>query len=107
MAIAYTWEFSQFEKAPQQDGLLEVVKVIHWTLKAEDGNYRSSAYGTTSVAAPDPDNYIAYEDITKQWAIDAVSAVLDVPAMEASLLAAIERQKNPPIVSAAPPFSNN
>lgn len=106
MTIAYTWEFSQFEKAPQQDGLLDVVKTIHWRMSAEDGVYRSSVYGTVSLPPPDPDNYVAFDDITKQWAIDAVAAMVDVPATEAILSADIDRQKNPPVVSAPPPFTN-
>jgi hypothetical protein len=107
MTITYAWEFSQFEKAPSEDSLIDVVKVIHWRLNAEQDGYRSSVYGSASLGTPNPDNYIAYEDITKQWAIDAVSTVVDVPGMEATLAADIARQKNPPVVSAAPPFSDN
>jgi hypothetical protein len=75
MAITYSWNFTTFEKALLADGLLDVVKVIHWSIGATDGTYSSSVYGTASLAAPDPDNYVAYEDITKQWAIDVVSQV--------------------------------
>lgn len=106
MSVTYAWEFSTFEKAPALDGLVDVVKVIHWRLYAEDGQYKTSVYGTVVLAAPNPDNFVAYEDITKQWAIDAVSAVVDVPATEASLASVIECQKNPPVVSVAPPFQN-
>lgn len=106
MAITYTWEFSTFEKAPSLDGLADVVKVIHWRMHAEDSPYKTSIYGSAPLGEPNPDNFLAYEDITKQWAIDAVSAVIDVPATEAALAAEIERQKNPPVVSVAPPFQN-
>ena len=106
MAITYTWEFSVFDKAPSSDGLLDVVKTIHWRLNAEEDGYRATVYGTAILPDPNPDNYVAYEDITKQWAIDATSSVIDVASYEAILAANIERQKNPPIVSSAPPFSN-
>lgn len=106
MSVTYTWEFSTFEKAPSLDGLADVVKVIHWRMYAEDAPYKTSIYGTAPLGAPNPDNFLAYEDITKQWAIDAVSSVIDVPATEAALAAEIERQKNPPVVSSAPPFQN-
>lgn len=106
MSIVYNWEFSVFDTAPSADGLLDVVKTIHWRLNAEDGAYRSTVYGAALLPDPNPDNYVAYEDITKQWAIDATSSVIDVPSYEAILAASIERQKNPPIVSSAPPFSN-
>lgn len=106
MAIIYTWEFNIFEKAPSLDGLADVVKVIHWRMYAEDAPYKTSIYGSAPLGAPNPDNFVAYEDITKQWAMDAVSAVIDVPAIQASLAAEIDRQKNPPVVPAPPPFTN-
>lgn len=106
MSVTYTWEFSTFEKAPSQDGLTDVVRVIHWRLYAKDAPYVASIYGTVTLPAPDPDDFVAYEDITKQWAIEAVSGSLDIAAMELSLASEIERQKNPPVVSAAPPFAN-
>jgi hypothetical protein len=106
MSVTYVWEFSTFDTAPSSNGLLDVVKTIHWRLNAEEDGYRSSVYGTAPLSDPNPDNFIAYKDITKQWASDATSSVIDVPAYEATLAADIARQKNPPIVSAAPPFQN-
>lgn len=106
MTITYTWEFSVFDTAPSADGLLNVVKTIHWRLNAEEDNYRATVYGTASLPDPNPDNYVAYEDITKQWAIGAASSVIDVPAYEEILAADIARQKNPPIVATTPPFTN-
>lgn len=102
--VTYQWEFSTFERAPLVGELVDVVKTIHWRLNATDGAYRASIYGTVVLPDPDPDNFTAYEDITKQWAIDATSSALDVAALELSLSSEIERQKNPPIVSAPPPF---
>jgi hypothetical protein len=106
MTIEYTWEFSQFERAPSEDGLINVVKAIHWRLNAEQDGYRSSVYGSVPLGPPNPDDYIAYEDITKQWAINVVSAIIDVPATESLLADQIESQKNPPVVPAPPPFTN-
>lgn len=106
MSVTYTWEFGSFEKAPLQDGLADVVKVIHWRLYAKEDQYVASVYGTVALDQPNQDNFIAYEDITKQWAIEAVSSKLDIPALELSLAGEIERHKNPPIISALPPFTN-
>ena len=30
----YTWSFPQFDTAPSEDGLTNVVKTIHWRLDA-------------------------------------------------------------------------
>ncbi len=102
----FDWQFSMFEKAPSEGQFIDVVKVIHWRIIATDGAYVASSYGSAALGEPDPDNYLAYDSITKQWAIDAVSATIDVPAIQASLESEINAQKNPTQVPAAPPFSN-
>lgn len=105
MAATFEWQFSMFEKAPSEGQLIDVVKTIHWRLVASDGGFSADAYGSVALDAPDPDNYLAYEDITKQWAIDAVSAKMDVAALEAALQAEINGKKNPSVVPSPPPFN--
>lgn len=106
MAIVYTWSFPQFDVVPSEDGLTDVVQTIHWRYTAVDGSYEASAYGTVGLGAPNPTDFIPYANLTEQWAIDAVSASVDVPAMEAALAQQIEDQINPPIVPMAPPFAS-
>lgn len=106
MSINYEWQFSNFETAPVEGDLAQVVKVIHWRLHASDGPVATSCYGTVNLDPPDPDDFLAYEDLTKAWAIACVSAVIDVPALEASLAGEIDRIKSPPVVSMSPPFAN-
>lgn len=106
MSIAYTWRFEAFEKAPVEGELVDVVKVIHWRLEAADGDFSTSTYGTVTLPPADEDDFVAFEDLTKQWAIDAVSSVLDVPAIEASLAGAIDNMRSPSVVSTLPPFQN-
>lgn len=104
MPIQFDWAFPEFDVAKSEDGLTDVVKVIHWQYKAVDGQYSAMAYGTVSLGPPDQKDFIPYSDLTKQWAIDAVSASVNVPALQASLTKAIEDQINPPIVPLPPPF---
>lgn len=106
MAINYTWQFQQFDVAPVAGGLANVVRTIHWRLIASDDEHVVSAYGAVNLANADPDDFIAFEDITKQWAIDATSSLLDVPAQEAVLADQISALKQPPIVRLAPPFAD-
>lgn len=104
MATVYTWSFAQLDVVPSEDGLTDVVKVIHWSYSAVDGSYSANNYGTVTLGPPNPTDFIPYNQLTEQWAIDAVSASVDVPAMQASLAASITDQKDPPIVPMAPPF---
>lgn len=101
----YTWSFPQFEIAKSSDGLADVVKTIHWRYDAVDGDASAGAYGSTGLDAPDAGSFVPYAQITKQWAVDNVSSKVDVPALEASLAAQIEQQKNPPTVTEVPPFA--
>ena len=106
MAIVYTWSFPQFDVVPSEDGLTDVVQTIHWTYTAVDGDHTAGAYGTVGLGAPNPTDFIPYANLTEQWTIDAVSASVDVPAMQASLAQQIADQINPPVVPMAPPFSS-
>ncbi len=105
MSIVYTWSFPQFEVAPSEDGLTNVVSVIHWRLDALDGIYSAGAYGTVALGAPDPAAFTPYDQITEQWAIDAVSANIDLPVVESALTGEIAKKQNPPTVPMAPPFA--
>lgn len=105
MSVTYTWSFPQFEVAPSEDGLADVVCVIHWRLDAIDGSYNAGAYGSVGLGAPNPAAFTPYDQITEQWAIDAVSACIDVPAVEAALAGEINKKMNPPTVPMVPPFA--
>jgi hypothetical protein len=105
MAIAFSWTFPQFDVAPSEDGLSEVVKTIHWRLDAIDGGVQAGAYGSVALGEPSPDNFIPYADITEQWAIDQTSSLIDLPAVEAALAGEITKKKSPPVVPMTPPFA--
>ena len=102
--IIYKWDFSQFIVAKSEDGLTDVVKEIYWIYNAYDDTYFANKYGTLRLGPPNPTNFTPYDQLTEQWAIDAVSAQVDVPAMQVELAAQIEDEKNPPIVPMPPPF---
>lgn len=104
MPINYTWVFPQFDVAKSEDGLTDVVKVIHWQYFGADGEYTASEYGTVTLGPPNPTDFIPYDQLTEQWAINAVSEQVNVLDMEARLAVDIAAQKNPPIVPMPPPF---
>ena len=72
MANTYTWTINKLDVRPVQDLLSDVVYNIHWAYTAtsdqldSDGNaYTAQAIGTSSVAAPDSDNFTAFADLTQ------------------------------------------
>lgn len=104
MEATFTWTFPQFDVIPSEDGLIDVVKIIHWIYTANDGDYAANMYGTVGLGSPNPIDFIPYDQLTEEWAINAVSNYLNVPAMQISLAQQIEDEKNPPIVPMPPPF---
>jgi|TARA_E500000318_G_C3360122_1_gene134354 hypothetical protein len=112
MANTYTWDFPQLDTAPTEDGLSDVIKTIHWRFTAvsdseqnADGNYLStSAYGTAGAGEVDPDNFVAFDSVTKDWCKEKVLASLDKTEaeMQAMLDTQIETLANPPIVGKTP-----
>ena len=107
--MTVTWTIAQLDRHPHQDGLDDVVFTAHW--RAEDSEevgeetYSGSSYGTVSFAAPDPDNFTPYADITEEMAIGWTQDALgdeEVANIEAGIAKQIEDAKNPPVESGTP-----
>jgi hypothetical protein len=111
MANTYTWDFPTLDTAPSEDGLSDVIKTIHWRITAvsdtetnDEGNYlSSSAYGTASPEL-DPDNFVAFDSVTKDWCKEKVLASMGQTEEElkANLDTQIDNLANPPIVQKVP-----
>ncbi len=87
-----TWTISTLERELSDGGVV----VAHWRATAVDGDFSASNYGTCGFT-PDPSasDFIAYDSLTEADVIGWVQAELDQDAIEASLLAKIESDKNP------------
>lgn len=107
MTIDYTWSFPQFDCIPSKDGLTNIVKTIHWRLDGTNGQFSCGAYGTVALADPDADSFVAYENITPQWAIDAVMSCegFDLDEIKSAIANNIAAQANPPSIPMKPPFA--
>jgi hypothetical protein len=111
MANTYTWDFPALDTALSEDGLSDVIKTIHWSIVAvsdseqdADDNYLSaSVYGTASPEL-DPDNFVAFNSVTKDWCKEKVLASLGQTEAElqANLDTRIDNLANPPIVQKVP-----
>jgi len=80
------------------------VVVAHWRATATDGDFSASSYGTAGFT-PDPSasDYVPYDSITEDMALGWCWANgVDKDAIEASLAANIEAQKNPTQASGVP-----
>ena len=93
------WQISQMERTLADGGVV----VAHWRATAVDGDFSASSYGTVGFT-PDPSDpsFVAYDSITEEVALGWCWAELDKDAIEASLAARIEADKNPTQASGVP-----
>ena len=94
-----TWTISTLERELSDGGVV----VAHWRATAVDGDFSASNYGTVGFT-PDPSasGFIAYDSLTEADVIGWVQAELDQDAIEASLAAKIEADKNPTQAAGVP-----
>ena len=87
-----TWTISTLERELSDGGVV----VAHWRATLVDGEHSASSYGTCGFT-PDPSDpdWVAYDSITEDMALGWCWAELDKDAIEASLAAKIEADKNP------------
>jgi len=94
-----TWTISTLERELADGGVV----VAHWRATAVDGDFSASSYGTVGFT-PDPSasGFIAYDSLTEADVIGWVQAEVDKDAIEASLAAQIEADKNPTQAAGVP-----
>ena len=98
-----TWTIAQLERNTADGGVI----VAHWRVTESEtvgeDTYTASSYGTCGFT-PDPSasDYIAYADLTEADVIGWCQDALDQEAIEASLTANINEQKNPTTADGVP-----
>ena len=96
--ITYTWSISKLDCAPSENGLTDVVKVIHWSLTGVDENgvsaYMSNSYPLPS---PSPEAFTDYSTLTEANVISWLESNLDVGYLHTYLANEIASKYNPPI----------
>jgi hypothetical protein len=92
-----TWKITQLDRQISNG----FVTIAHWTASAVDGDYSASTYATSSWADGIPT--IPYADLTQATVLNWVWANgVDKTAVEASLQAQIDAQKNPVTATGVP-----
>lgn len=94
-----TWTISTLERELSDGGVV----VAHWRATAVDGDYSASSYGAVGFT-PDASaaGFIAFDSLTEADVLGWVQAEVDKDAIEASLAANIEAQKNPTQATGVP-----
>ena len=94
-----TWAISTLERELSDGGVI----VAHWRATAVDGDFSASSYGTCGFTSdPSSSDWVDYDSISEELALSWCWSELDKDAIEASLSANIEAQKNPTQASGVP-----
>ena len=101
------WQVSSMECRVQEDGMTDVVYLVHWRCSATevdgDKTYSASVYSTCSVPAPDPSSFTNYANLMQEQVLGWIWANgVDRDATEAAVAQQIALQKNP--VTISPPL---
>ena len=104
--MEYNWIVNAMEVKLSEGEMKDVVTLVHWTRNAIDGEFSASFYGTCPVGEPVPEQFVSYEDLTKEEVESWLEASLDVESIDAGLVSQIESQKNPVDATLPPPFNN-
>tara|TARA_R110002124_G_C8741019_1_gene497396 strand:+ start:325 stop:660 length:336 start_codon:yes stop_codon:yes gene_type:complete len=93
MATTYNWSFDSLERDISKDGLDDVVITSYWRITGVDGDHSATNYGSAGIAAPDPDDFTPFADVTqaqvKAWTL---SSLADQDVTEATLEAGLQSQ---------------
>ena len=95
--MATTWTIAQLDRQTSNG----FVTTAHWTASAVDGDYSASSYGSCGWADGAPTT--PYADLTEETVLGWVwTNGVDKEAVEASLQAQIDAQKNPVSATGVP-----
>jgi hypothetical protein len=98
----YQWVINELSTAPSEDGLTDVVKVVHWTKTAEQfvggEPILVSSYGTMNCTTPSETDFTAYPDLTYEQVCLWLENGLDTETIDLNLDKKIENIINPPII---------
>jgi len=95
----YKWVINAVDCYTAKDGLEKVAYNIHWSYFATEGEHTASMIGVQSIGEPNPDNFVAFEDLTEEQVVSWISAAMDVEQMQANLDKQIEDIVAPKVVT--------
>ncbi len=103
--ITYTWSIFRLDCAPSENGLTNVVKVIHWILQAQDENgITASCNNSYPLPSPTPEGFTDYSSLTEETVIGWLKSNLDVGYLQSRLANEIATQYNPPVTTLPLPW---
>lgn len=105
--IAFEWTFSGCKVIQNLNDLENVIKVVEWTLTANDGKYSVNATGVTELPDPVDTEFIPFTELTKEtvisWVISGISKE-DLDSLKDHLQKQLIEMNKPVLVQMSLPF---
>lgn len=97
--ITYTWSILQLDCAPSENGLTNVVKIIHWGLTGADENgVTASLNHSYKIPSPSLEAFADYSTLTEETVISWLeSNIVCVEHLQTVIANEIASKYNPPI----------
>jgi hypothetical protein len=95
METTHTWGFGNPECIISQDGMSQIVQIIHWNLTGERDGATGYYYATCGLGLPSPEDFTPYEQLTEAWFISQVEANCEMADVYASIESQIESKLHP------------
>lgn len=103
----FNWEIVGLERVTNIGNTTDVIITIHWRyIGINENNIVSDLYGTCSLTPPAEENFVPYEDVTKDIVEGWLTGVLDVTSMQSQIQSAIDQIVSPTIISGLPWVNN-
>lgn len=112
MSATITWNISQLNCRPQENGKTDVVVTAHWqcngTQTENDNTYSASVYSSTSFELGSGAPFTPYNQLTKEQVLGWIWASgVDKDTTEAAVQQNIDNQINPPVTTPPLPWAGS
>jgi hypothetical protein len=106
--ITYTWKIQELNVAPNDSGLQDVVKSVRYYVTASEDEVSTDIELSVALnAIADPDQFVAFADLTEQTVLDWVQPMTDMIELEARAMMYLQELRKPPIVTKSLPWTPN
>lgn len=106
MATTYKWDFYAFDVAPSENGYTDLIKSISWKMIANNGTHQCEMHSKLPLEYPNPENFIAFENLTEEQVISWAESKVNVADFKSSLDYSLELLTNPPIITKQAPWNS-
>lgn len=106
--ILYTWKIQELTVAPNDSGLQDVVKSVRYSVTASEDEFSTDIELSVALnPIADPNQFVAYVDLTEQTVLDWIQPMTDIIELEARAAMALQELRTPPIVTKPLPWTPN